>query len=382
MKISVIFGTRPEAIKLAPVIIELKKDPDIECKVCVTAQHREMLDQVLEVFNITPDADLNLMVQNQSLAELTASAINQIDKYLKSENPDAVIIQGDTTTVLSVALVAFYNKIPVCHVEAGLRTGDMYSPFPEETNRVLISRLAHLHFAPSVRNKSNLIHEGIEEVNVTITGNTVIDSLNIAKQAIINSPPFDTKLSEEIISLVNNKKFILVTGHRRENIGEGISNLCHALIELSNRFPDVHFVYPVHLNPNVMEPVHLILGSYISSKGGSNIHLIPPQDYLTFVYLLYNCFLVLTDSGGIQEEAPSFGKPVLVFRETTERPEGVQLGVSKVIGVEKESIIREVSNLLLDQNAYKRMSLGKNPYGDGMASKRVVDKVKAVFKKG
>lgn len=371
MKISVIFGTRPEAIKLAPIIIELKKHPDIICDVCVTAQHRQMLDQVLEVFKIVPDTDLNLMTSNQSLADFTSRAILELDQYLEKEKPDLVLVQGDTTTVFCASLVAFYHKIPIGHVEAGLRTGNMLSPWPEEANRVLTSRLARLHFAPTEINKTNLLNEGIEESKVFVTGNTVIDALLMAVEEIKKNPPKIEGLPANGLGFLEDSKFVLITGHRRESFGVGFENICYAIAELSNRFPDIHFIYPVHLNPKVQATVNKILGE-TQKERYHKIHLISPQTYLSFVYLMYKSFLILTDSGGVQEEAPSLGKPVLVLRDCTERPEGVVAGASKLVGTEKNKIIDEVTSLILSDDKYRYMSKNVNPYGDGQASKRIV----------
>ncbi|MBP7509950.1 MAG: UDP-N-acetylglucosamine 2-epimerase (non-hydrolyzing) [Prolixibacteraceae bacterium] len=379
-KVSVVFGTRPEAIKLAPVIIELKKLNNIECHICVTAQHRQMLDQVLRIFNIVPDTDLNLMTPNQSLAGFTVKAVEQIDKYFKKGKPDFVLVQGDTTTVFCAALSAFYNKIPVGHVEAGLRTGNMRSPWPEEANRVLTSRLADLHFAPTEINKNNLLNEGIPDENIIVTGNTVIDALFIALEKIKNNPPYIEGLQDGDLKYINNCKFILVTGHRRENLDEGLTNICYAIKELSFRFPDIHFFYPVHLNPKVQLPVKKILAREdILSK--NRIHLIPPQSYLPFIYLMYKSYFILTDSGGIQEEAPSLGKPVLVMRDTTERTEGLKAGNARLIGTDPDKIIKEVSQLLMHEDLYRKMVQSTNPYGDGKASSRIVSSVLKRIKK-
>ena len=318
MKLSLIFGTRPEAIKLAPVILALKANPQFECHVCVTAQHREMLDQVLDVFEIKPDVDLNLMQPNQTLAGLTAKAITAIDAYLTDYKPDMVIVQGDTTTVFCAALCAFYHKIPVGHVEAGLRTGNKYSPFPEEANRVLATHLSTLHFAPTAKSKDNLIKEGIAPDKIFITGNTVIDALYLVLDKIKANPPAIPELPEDLIK--SNRPLVLITGHRRENFGEGFQNICQAIAHLADNYPQTDFVYPVHLNPNVRKPVFDLLSKH------KNIYLIEPVSYLPFVALMNRATIILTDSGGIQEEAPSLGKPVLVMRETTERPETVDAG--------------------------------------------------------
>ena len=368
-KISVIFGTRPEAIKLAPVILELKRHPEFACEVCITAQHREMLDQVLEVFGIVPDVDLDLMEPNQGLAEFAAKAIVQVDHYLKASNPDMILVQGDTTTVFAAALAAFYNRIPVGHVEAGLRTGNIYAPFPEEINRLLATRMTSFHFAPTRTNKENLLREGVEEKTIYITGNTVIDALYIARDRVLKEPQSIPGLD---IRKLADKKIVLITGHRRESFGEGFENICTAIARLAKAFPDVLFIYPVHLNPNVQEPVRRILGT----PSTHNIQLIKPLSYLPFVDLMNRSVLILTDSGGIQEEGPSLKKPVLVMRDVTERPEGVQAGVVKLTGTDPERINNSVSELLTDHVAYDRMIANQNPYGDGNAAKKIINLIK------
>jgi len=363
-KISLIFGTRPEAIKLAPVILALKANPQFECHVCVTAQHREMLDQVLDVFEIKPDVDLNLMQPNQTLAGLTAKAITAIDAYLTDYKPDMVIVQGDTTTVFCAALCAFYHKIPVGHVEAGLRTGNKYSPFPEEANRVLATHLSTLHFAPTAKSKENLIKEGIAPDKIFITGNTVIDALYLVLDKIKAHPPAIPELPEDLIK--SNRPLVLITGHRRENFGEGFQNICQAIAHLADNYPQTDFVYPVHLNPNVRKPVFDLLSKH------KNIYLIEPVSYLPFVALMNRATIILTDSGGIQEEAPSLGKPVLVMRETTERPEAVDAGTVKLVGTNSEVICAEVEDLLNNPSSYEKMSRAHNPYGDGKAAERII----------
>lgn len=370
-KISVIFGTRPEAIKMAPVVIALKNSPDIDCNVCVTAQHRQMLDQVLEIFDITPDCDLNLMTPNQSLSGLTSRAIAAIDEYLSIEKPDIVLVQGDTTTVLSASIAAFYHKIPVGHIEAGLRTGNMLSPWPEEANRVLTTRLATWHFSPTELNKQNLLKEGIPSENIFITGNTVIDALFIALDKIKNNPVPILGLPSDSLDFLGNKRMILITGHRRENFGDGFENICQSIAQLAETFTDVHFIYPVHLNPNVREPVNRIL----NTQKYKNIHLIEPQAYLQFVALMNRAYIILTDSGGVQEEAPSLGKPVLVMRDTTERPEAVLAGTVKLVGTDREIIVKETSNLLTSSVMYEKMSKSHNPYGDGKASEKILNHI-------
>jgi len=373
-KISVIFGTRPEAIKLAPIILALKKHPDFECHVCVTAQHRQMLDQVLHIFNITPDIDLDIMKPNQTLAGLTARVVTGVDQYLDDYKPDMVLVQGDTTTVFSAALVSFYNKIPVGHVEAGLRTGNMMSPWPEEANRVLTSRIATLHFAPTENSRQNLLYEHVPAEQIVVTGNTVIDALFLALEKIRQNPPFIPSLPDFLQPVSNHEpnsksepRMVLITGHRRENLGQGFENICNAIAKLAQKFQDVHFVYPVHLNPNVREPVERILGE--KSKI-SNIHLLAPLDYLPFVALMNRAHIIMTDSGGVQEEAPSLGKPVIVMRDTTERPEAVEAGTVRLVGTDYEAIVNEMSDLLTDQSIYDVMSLAHNPYGDGKATDR------------
>lgn len=366
MKISIVFGTRPEAIKLIPVIIELKKYSNFDVNICVTAQHREMLDQVLEIFDIVPDVDLDLMQPNQSLSKLTAKVISSIDDYFKSYQPDLVLVQGDTTTVLAVSLVAFYHKIKVGHVEAGLRTFKKFSPFPEEMNRVLTSRIAELHFAPTKISLNNLVNEGIPKDNIFVTGNTVIDALFLAIEKVKVRKP----IIEGLIELETLKPYVLITGHRRENFGEGFINICEAISFLADKYPDHHFIYPVHLNPNVQEPVKKILGDK------KNIKLLKHQTYLPFISLMMNSEIILTDSGGVQEEAPSLGKPVLVMRDNTERPEALTAGTVKLVGTDKVKIISEVSTLIDDKDAYAKMANAINPYGDGKASNRILSVIK------
>jgi UDP-N-acetylglucosamine 2-epimerase (non-hydrolysing) len=368
-KVAVVFGTRPEAIKLAPVVLALRADPAFNCKVCVTAQHRQMLDQVLEVFGITPDTDLNLMEPNQTLGRLTARSIEALDQYFAVEQPQLVLVQGDTTTVFSAALAAFYHRIPVGHVEAGLRTGDLSSPWPEEANRVLTTRLTALHFAPTAASRRNLLDEGVAEGRVFVTGNTVVDALFLALAKITAAPPPIPGLPPATLASWRGKPVVLITGHRRENHGVGFDSICRAIAELARRFPEVQFVYPVHLNPNVREPVGRILG--VGRLG--NVHLIDPLAYLPFVALMERATVVLTDSGGIQEEAPSLGKPVLVMRDTTERPEAVTAGTVKLVGTEFDRIVSETASLLTDRVAYEAMARAHNPYGDGHATGRIVE---------
>ena len=356
-KISVIFGTRPEAIKLCPVVLALKADPAFDCRVCVTGQHREMLQQVLDAFGVVPDVDLALMRPDQTLGGLTSRAIAAIDEYLAQEKPDIVMVQGDTTTVLAGALAAFYHHIPVAHVEAGLRTGNMESPWPEEANRVLTTRLAKWHFCPTENNKNNLLKEGVAADDIYVTGNTVIDALLLAKEKAKANGEGEQR---------NDRRSVLITGHRRENFGEGFEHICNAIRKLATEFPEVDFIYPVHLNPNVHEPVNRIL------SGLSNVKLIEPQSYLPFVKLMSESYLILTDSGGVQEEAPSLGKPVLVMRDTTERPEAVTAGTVKIVGTQADDIYRETRTLLTDRAAYEAMAAAVNPYGDGKAVERIV----------
>jgi UDP-N-acetylglucosamine 2-epimerase (non-hydrolysing) len=365
-KIAVIFGTRPEAIKLCPLILALYKQPQFHVHVCVTGQHREMLDQVLAVFAVKPDVDLNLMEPNQTLAGFTAKAIVMIDRYLSKHKPDMVIVQGDTTTVFCAALAAFYHKIPIGHVEAGLRTGNRYSPFPEEINRKIASHIADYHFAPTALSRKNLLREGIPDKTIFVTGNTVIDALHIAVKKTEINPPHIPGLPTKLMDKSSNCSLVLITGHRRENFGEGFKNICKAISELSERFPETAFVYPVHLNPNVQKPVFKIL------SGRKNIYLIKPLGYLPFVALMNRCTLTLTDSGGVQEEAPSLGKPVLVMRDTTERPEAVTAGTVKLTGTDKKAIVDNVAKLLTDKKAYNAMAQAVNPYGDGRACKRIL----------
>ncbi|MFC1761257.1 non-hydrolyzing UDP-N-acetylglucosamine 2-epimerase [Planctomycetota bacterium] len=379
-KISLIFGTRPEAIKLCPLVLALQDHPDFHPHVCVTGQHREMLDQVLEVFEVTPDVDLNLMQPDQTLAGLTARAITAIDSYLTDYKPDLVIVQGDTSTVLCSSLAAFYRQIPVGHVEAGLRTWNKRSPFPEEINRILTSRIADLHFAPTQWAAKNLKKEGVHEEQIFITGNTVIDALHIAVEKVRINEPAIPGLPVHIMNGQKDKPLVLITGHRRENFGDGFENICRAIRELASRFSDVQFVYPVHLNPNVREPVNRLLGAAVQNKSTlknqhskiNNIHLIEPLSYLPFVAMMERAKIVLTDSGGVQEEAPGLGKPVLVMRDTTERPEAVEMGTVKLTGTAMKAIIDNVSLLLTDEVAYAAMANAVNPYGDGHACKRII----------
>jgi UDP-N-acetylglucosamine 2-epimerase (non-hydrolysing) len=368
-RVSVILGTRPEAIKLAPVILKLQNQPDLECRVCVTAQHREMLDQSLAVFGIKPEVDLNLMRPGQSLGQVTARAVEALDSYLAAERPQLTLVQGDTTTVFCATLTSFYHHIPVGHVEAGLRTGNLMAPWPEEANRVMATRLATLHFAPTEASRRNLLLEMVPAERAFVTGNTVIDALFLALEKIRLNPPEIPGLPQALAQN-DQSPLVLITGHRRENFGAPFESLCHAISELARRFPDVHFVYPVHLNPRVQQPVTRLLGP---SNGLLNVHLLEPLDYLPFVSLMSRATLILTDSGGVQEEAPSLGKPVLVMRENTERPEAVEAGTVKLVGTGTETIVKEVTRLLQDPAVGEHMRSARNPYGDGLAAGRIVD---------
>lgn len=365
-KVLFVFGTRPEAIKMAPVVKAIKLNKLFEVRVCVTGQHRQMLDQVLNLFEIIPDHDLNLMKPNQDLSSLTAAVLQGVRNIVGSWHPDWVMVHGDTTTTFASSLAAFYERTPVVHVEAGLRTGDSYSPWPEEMNRRLTGAIASIHFAPTARAKSNLLNEGIREDSIFVTGNTVIDAILEVLGTIKNDMKIKLRLLDEFDFLDTNKKLILVTGHRRENFGEGFLNICKALKKLSRR-SDVQIVYPVHLNPNVQEPVTRILGQC------QCVHLLKPTDYLRFTFLLHRCHLVLTDSGGIQEEAPSLGKPVLLMRDTTERPEAVEAGTVKLVGTDSEKIVQNVQRLLEDNDAYMKMAQAHNPYGNGNAAAMIAE---------
>lgn len=360
-----VFGTRPEAIKMAPVVARLRELSEVAVKVCVTAQHREMLDQVLELFKIYPDFDLNLMRPNQTLSDVTSAVLVGLDRILASFPTDLVLVHGDTSTTLATALACFYRKIPVGHVEAGLRTGNMQSPWPEEMNRRFTAQLASLHFAPTTAARANLLKEGVSPSSVWVTGNTVIDALLSAVDRIERAPSLVAEMNSQLPWLADrHHRVVLVTGHRRENFGEGTQNICRALLRLSEE-SGVKIVYPVHPNPNVMEPVHRFLG------GIPNIHLVEPMEYLPFVHLMSKAYFVLTDSGGIQEEAPSLGKPVLVMRDTTERPEALAAGTVRLVGVSEEKIVDEAMLLLNDSNHYQRMAAAHNPYGDGHAAERI-----------
>lgn len=362
-KVLFIFGTRPEAIKMAPVIVKMQEEEYFKPVVCSTGQHREMLDQVLALFNIEPDYDLAVMEQDQSLFRLTEKILAGLDKVLQEDQYDIILVQGDTTSALMGALAGYYKKIPVGHVEAGLRTGNKYSPYPEEINRKLIGSIADIHFAPTELYKKNLLKEGIAESSIHVTGNTVIDALLIVKEMIADSTFEDFDQFSGIDRL---KKLILITGHRRENFGKGFESICAAIKALALKHDECEFVYPVHLNPNVQEPVNKVL------SGIQNIHLIPPLDYRPFVFLMDKSSFILTDSGGIQEEAPSLGKPVLIMRENTERLEGVKAGNAKIVGTDIEKIVTEAEKLISDKDEYKKMSETNNPYGDGKSSEKIL----------
>ena len=370
MKVLTVFGTRPEAIKMAPLVHALAKDPHFEAKVCVTAQHREMLDQVLKLFSIVPEYDLNIMQPGQGLTEITCRILEGLKPVLESFKPDVVLVHGDTTTTMAASLAAFYQRIPVGHVEAGLRTGDLSSPWPEEGNRTLTGHLATYHFAPTETSRQNLLRENIADNRIAVTGNTVIDALFWVRDRVLSDEVLRNELTQRYPFLANGKKMILVTGHRRESFGRGFEQICHALAEIAANNPDVQIVYPVHLNPNVSEPVKRILGHV------ENVILIEPQDYLPFVWLMNRAWLILTDSGGIQEEAPSLGKPVLVMRDMTERPEAVSAGTVCLVGTDSQRIVNEVTRLLQDESAYQAMSRAHNPYGDGQACHRILSALK------
>lgn len=369
-KIMLVFGTRPEAIKMAPVVRALSAAKQWEVKVCVTAQHRQMLDQVLDLFNIKPDFDLNLMKPSQDMTDITSNVLIGMRDVFNQWKPDMVFVHGDTTTAMAAGLAAFYAKIPVAHVEAGLRTNNIYSPWPEEMNRSMLARIASLHFAPTETARANLLAEGCADKSIFVTGNTVIDALLNVVERIKTDATLNQQLSERFAFLQENKRLILVTGHRRENFGQGFEDICKALRTIAER-DDVEIVYPVHLNPNVQVPVRRIL------QGCQNIHLIEPLDYFPFVYLMNRARLLLTDSGGIQEEAPSLGKPVLVMRDTTERPEAVEVGTVKLVGSNERLIVSEVNALLDDSALYQRMATATNPYGDGHAATRIASVIAA-----
>ena len=381
-KIMLVFGTRPEAIKMAPLVKKFQEYPEqFETIVCVTGQHREMLDQVLTIFDIKPDYDLNIMKQGQDLYDVTARVLTGMRDVLKEAQPDVVLVHGDTTTSTAAALASFYQQIPVGHVEAGLRTHNIYSPWPEEMNRQITGRIATYHFAPTPLSKQNLLAEAVKESDISVTGNTVIDALYMVVDKIKNDNALDSELNALLVKagydvnrLAGGKKLVLITGHRRENFGDGFINMCSAIKTLTEKYPEVDFVYPMHLNPNVRKPIHEVFGEDLS--GLSNMFFIEPLEYLSFVYLMEKSTIVLTDSGGIQEEAPGLGKPVLVMRDTTERPEALEAGTVKLVGTNYDKIVNEVSALLDNEDYYNEMSRAVNPYGDGLACERIVDTLK------
>ena len=366
-RILTVFGTRPEAIKMAPLVHALAADERFEAKVCVTAQHREMLDQVLELFEISPDYDLNLMKPGQDLTDITCGILQSLKPILAEFKPEHVLVHGDTATTLSTTLAAYYQQIKVGHIEAGLRTGNVYSPWPEEGNRRLTGAIADLHFAPTEISKQNLLDENIAAEKVIVTGNTVIDALHDVIDKLESKDELKSSLEKQFSFLDEKKRLVLITGHRRESFGGGFERICEAIAQLAKTFPGVEFVYPMHLNPNVREPVNRLLADL------KNVFLIEPLDYLPFVYLMNKSYVLLTDSGGIQEEAPSLGKPVLVMRDTTERPEAVDAGTVKLVGTEVDLIVKELSLLLSNEDAYKEMSFAHNPYGDGKACARILN---------
>lgn len=380
-KVMLVFGTRPEAIKMCPLVKEFRKHPDyFQTMVCVTGQHREMLDQVLEIFDVTPDYDLNIMKQGQDLYDITTRVLLGMRDILNHAKPDIVLVHGDTTTSTAAALAAFYQQIPVGHVEAGLRTYNIYSPWPEEINRQLTSRIATYNFAPTILSRKNLLGEHVNDSTITVTGNTVIDALFMVVDKLANSRQLvDQQITTlknagyDATRLHNDKKLVLITGHRRENFGDGFISMVTAMKDLSEKYPDIDFVYPMHLNPNVRKPIHDVFGEDLDTY--PNFFFIEPIQYLEFVYLMEKSYIVLTDSGGIQEEAPGLGKPVLVMRNTTERPEALEAGTVKLVGTDKDLIINEVSRLVEDKNYYETMSQAVNPYGDGLACGRIVNRL-------
>lgn len=382
-KILLVFGTRPEAIKMAPLVKTLQENKDLfKTVVCVTGQHREMLDQVLKIFDIVPDYDLNIMQQGQDLYDVTSRVILGMRDVLKLAKPDIVLVHGDTTTSMAAALAAFYQQIPVGHVEAGLRTNNIYSPWPEEMNRQITGRIATYNFAPTLLSRENLVKENVNSSSIIVTGNTVIDALHIVVNKIKSSKSLDLQLEQilgqagyDVRRLKEGRKLVLITGHRRENFGDGFINICNAIKHLSEKYTDVDFVYPMHLNPNVRKPIHEVFGEDLSNL--YNMFFIEPLEYLSFVYLMEKSTIVLTDSGGTQEEAPGLGKPVLVMRDTTERPEALKAGTVKLVGTDYQLIIDEVSDLLENENSYACMSQAINPYGDGCASQRIVEFLKS-----
>lgn len=374
LKVLSVFGTRPEAIKMAPLALALQADSRFESRICVTGQHREMLDQVLALFKLSPDFDLGVMRPGQDLTDVTVAILAGLKSVFLNYKPDVVLVHGDTSTTLAASLAAYYQKIPVAHVEAGLRTGNIYLPWPEEGNRKLVAALASMHFSPTDAARQNLLSEGVSCANIVVTGNTVIDGLLKVVAALSSDSSLKQQLNKQFSFLDSQRRIILVTGHRRESFGRGFENICHALYEVADIFPDVDIVYPVHLNPNVREPVNRLLA------GIDNIHLIEPLDYLPFVYLMSRSYLILTDSGGIQEEAPSLGKPVLVMRDVTERPEAVAAGTVRLVGADTSAIVSNLRALLTDQAAYQSMAYAHNPYGDGEACARIIDSLSAMAK--
>ncbi|MFY8025082.1 MAG: non-hydrolyzing UDP-N-acetylglucosamine 2-epimerase [Sediminibacterium sp.] len=376
-KVILVFGTRPEAIKMAPLVKEFQKYTDkFKTICCVTGQHRQMLDQVLDIFEIVPDYDLDIMQEGQDLFDVTSRVLYGMRDILAKEKPDMVFVHGDTTTSMATALAAFYKQIPVAHIEAGLRTYNKYSPWPEEINRQITGRITSLHFTPTESSKTNLLNEGVADNQILVTGNTVIDSLFSVLNIVRNNRALQDKISNSLIAkgyningLTISKKLILITGHRRENFGEGFINICNAIKTLTLKYPDVDFIYPMHLNPNVRQPIEQIFGK----NDINNIYFIEPLDYLSFIYLMDKSYIILTDSGGIQEEAPSLGKPVLVMRDTTERPEAIDAGTVELVGTNESKIINSVSKLLDDEIYYEKISKANNPYGDGLACARIVD---------
>jgi len=366
-KVLLVFGTRPEAIKMAPLALKLQHySQDFETRVCVTGQHRQMLDQVLELFSLKPDFDLNLMKPGQTLSDVTSGVLKGLEQVFEQWLPDVILVHGDTATTFAASLAAYYHKIKVGHVEAGLRTGDLYSPWPEEANRQLTGVLANYHFAPTQSSYDNLIKENVNPATIVVTGNTVIDALLQVKQKVEQDQTLIEQFQRQFSFLEKDKKLILVTGHRRENFGQGFLNICQALANLAKKYPDIQIVYPVHLNPNVQQPVNALLADI------DNVYLIAPQDYLPFVYLMNRSYLILTDSGGIQEEAPSLGKPVLVMRDTTERPEAVQAGTVRLVGTEIAAIEQSVVELIENPDIYAEMAAAHNPYGDGTACQQII----------
>lgn len=374
LKVLSVFGTRPEAIKMAPLALALQADSRFESRICVTGQHREMLDQVLALFKLSPDFDLGVMRPGQDLTDVTVAILAGLKSVFLNYKPDVVLVHGDTSTTLAASLAAYYQKIPVAHIEAGLRTGNIYLPWPEEGNRKLVAALASMHFSPTDAARQNLLSEGVSCANIVVTGNTVIDGLLKVVAALSNDSSLKQQLNKQFSFLDSQRRIILVTGHRRESFGRGFENICQALYEVADIFPDVDIVYPVHLNPNVREPVNRLLA------GIDNIHLIEPLDYLPFVYLMSRSYLILTDSGGIQEEAPSLGKPVLVMRDVTERPEAVAAGTVRLVGADTSAIVSNLRALLTDQAAYQSMAYAHNPYGDGEACARIIDSLSAMAK--